>query len=205
MDLFNILAILITLTAVFRYINHCYIGLPGSVGVMLIALCMSLFMNFMDSFGFSLKHYAEILLGSINFNKALLHGMLSFLLFAGALHININDLLERKWSISALATAGTLISTFLIGTLTWWGLGLFGLIGLEILMLSFTHQYFMLSMLIIPIVVISRFFAVGIPMTLLRSFRTFSPGAVRIMTWGVCGAESPLRLRCLFHLLRNVT
>ncbi|MCP4579433.1 MAG: sodium:proton antiporter, partial [Deltaproteobacteria bacterium] len=61
---------------------------------------------------------------------------------------------------------------------------LFVLIGLEILMLSFTHQYLMLSMLIIPFVVISRFIAVGIPMTLLRSFRTFSPGAVRIMTWG---------------------
>ena len=68
-----------------------------------------------------------MLLGSINFDKTLLHGMLSFLLFAGALHINIDDLMERKWSIGSLATFGTLMSTFLVGTLTWWVLGWFGL------------------------------------------------------------------------------
>ena len=119
MDLFNILAILITLTAVFSYINHRYIGLPVTIGVMLIALSISLALNLLGSLGFGLKQHAEVLLGSIDFDKTLLHGMLSFLLFAGALHINIDDLMERKWSIGSLATGGTLISTFLVGTLTW--------------------------------------------------------------------------------------
>ncbi len=58
--------------------------------------------------------------------------MLSFLLFAGALHVDINDLMELKWSIGALATVGTLISTFLVGTLTWLVLGWVG-IGLSFL------------------------------------------------------------------------
>ena len=130
MDLFNILAILITLAAVFSYINFRYIGLPVTIGVMVIALSMSLMLNLLGSFGLGLKPQAELLLRNIDFDRTLLHGMLSFLLFAGALHIDINELIEVKWSIGALATVGTLISTFLVGTLTWFVLGWFG-IGLS--------------------------------------------------------------------------
>ena len=61
---------------------------------------------------------------------------------------------------------------------------LFVLIGLEILILTFTKQYLLLSLLIIPFVLTARFISIGIPLTLLRRFRTFSPGAVRILTWG---------------------
>ena len=359
MDLFNILAILITLAAVFSYINFRYIGLPVTIGVMVIALSMSLMLNLLGSFGLGLKPQAELLLRNIDFDRTLLHGMLSFLLFAGALHIDINDLIELKWSIGALATVGTLISTFLVGTLTWFVLGWFGiglsylycllfgalisptdpiavlsilktagapkslemritgeslfndgvgivvflviletatgthgvsaghigllfvqeviggvlfglgigylayqmlksvdnyqvellitlalvaggyaladalhlsgpiaivvagllignhgrlfgmsektrahldvfwelvdeilnavlfvLIGLEVLVLTFTKQYLFASLVIIPLVLFARFVAIGIPVTLLRPFRAFSPGAVRIMTWG---------------------
>ncbi|MFQ5923865.1 MAG: cation:proton antiporter, partial [Anaerolineales bacterium] len=127
MDLFNILAILITLAAVFSYINFRYIGLPVTIGVMVVALAMSLALNLLGSFGFGLEQQAQSLLRSIDFDKTLLHGMLSFLLFAGALHIDINDLMEWKWSIGSLATVGTLISTFLVGTLTWMVLGWFGI------------------------------------------------------------------------------
>ncbi len=359
MDLFNILAILITLAAVFSYINFRYIGLPVTIGVMVIALAMSLMLNLLGSFGLGLKPQAELLLRNIDFDRTLLHGMLSFLLFAGALHIDINDLIEVKWSIGALATVGTLISTFLVGTLTWFVLGWFGiglsylycllfgalisptdpiavlsilktagapkslemritgeslfndgvgivvflvilematgahevsaghigllfvqeviggvlfglgigylayqmlksvdnyqvellitialvaggyaladalhlsgpiaivvagllignhgrlfgmsektrahldvfwelvdeilnavlfvLIGLEVLVLTFTKQYLFASLVIIPLVLFARFVAIGIPVTVLRPFRAFSPGAVRIMTWG---------------------
>jgi CPA1 family monovalent cation:H+ antiporter len=61
---------------------------------------------------------------------------------------------------------------------------LFVLIGLEILILTFTKQYLVLSLLIIPFVLIARFISIGIPMTLLSRFMTFSSGAVRILTWG---------------------
>ena len=359
MDLFNIIAILITLTAVFSYLNHRFIGLPVTIGVMLIALVLSLALNLLDTVGFDIKDYAAVLLGSIDFNKTLLHGMLSFLLFAGALHINIQDLMERKWSIGLLATVGTLISTFLVGTATYLvlktlqfdlsfvycllfgalisptdpiavlgilktcrapksleikiageslfndgvgvviflvileiatglhsfsighvafllvqetiggaalGLGLgylayralksvdnyqveilislalvtggyaladalhfsgpitivaagllignhgrlfamsehtrkeldsfwelldeilnavlFVLIGLEVLVLSYTKEYLLLSLLIIPVVIASRFISIGIPLTVLSYFKQYSTGAIRILTWG---------------------
>ena len=126
MDLFTILAVLITLTAVFSYLNHRYIGLPTTIGVMLIALVMSLALILLDAFGLALREQADVLLRSIDFDEALLQGMLSFLLFAGALHVNINDLFERKWTIGSLATLGVLASTFLIGTMTWLVLGWLG-------------------------------------------------------------------------------
>ncbi|MCH7977566.1 MAG: sodium:proton antiporter [Acidobacteria bacterium] len=359
MDLFNIIAILITLAAVFSYINHRYIGLPVTIGVMLIALAMSLMLNLLGWFGLGVEQQAVIWLARIDFDKTLLHGMLSFLLFAGALHIDINDLAERKWTIGTLATVGTLLSSLLVGVLTWWVLGwvgielsfiycllfgslisptdpiavlgilktakapksletkitgeslfndgvgiviflvflevatgthevsashigmlfvqeaiggllfglglgyltyrmlqsvdnyqvevlltlalvaggyglagalhlsgpiaivvaglfignhgrlfgmsdttrhhldvfwelvdevlnavLFVLIGLEVLVLTFTLDYLLASLLMIPLVLFARFVAIGIPITLLRSFRPFSPGVVRIMTWG---------------------
>ena len=359
MDLSNIVAILITLAAVFSYINHRYIGLPVTIGVMLIALAMSLILNLLGWFGFGVEQQAAAWLASIDFDKTLLHGMLSFLLFAGALHIDINDLAERKWTIGTLATVGTLLSSLLVGMLAWWVLGwvgielsfiycllfgslisptdpiavlgilktakapksletkitgeslfndgvgivlflvflevatgthevsashigmlfvqeaiggllfglglgyltyrmlqsvdnyqvevlltlalvaggyglagalhlsgpiaivvaglfignhgrlfgmseatrhhldvfwelvdevlnavLFVLIGLEVLVLTFTRDYLLASLLIIPLVLFARFVAVGIPITLLGSFRPFSPGVVRIMTWG---------------------
>jgi CPA1 family monovalent cation:H+ antiporter len=359
MGLFQILAVLITLTALFSYVNHRYIGLPITIGVMLIALVLSLILNLFGLFGLNLKEAAEHLLGSIDFDDTLLHGMLSFLLFAGALHINIGDLFRRKSIIGALATFGVLLSTFLVGTLTWLCLDLLGsdlpyvyclifgalisptdpiavlsilktagapkslevkiageslfndgvgvviflvileiatggheihaghivllfvqeaiggalfgliigylvyrmlksvdnyqvevlitlalvtggfaladvlhlsgpiaivvaglfignhgrlfamsdetrhqldtfwelvdeilnavlflLIGLEILIITFTKHSLLLSLIMIPIVLIARFVSIGIPITLLRPFRTFSHGAVRIMTWG---------------------
>ncbi|MFQ5944456.1 MAG: sodium:proton antiporter, partial [Anaerolineales bacterium] len=77
MDLINILAILITLTAVFSYINFRYIGLPVTIGVMVIALAMSLMLNLLGAFGLRLEQQAETLLRNIDFDKTLLHGMLS--------------------------------------------------------------------------------------------------------------------------------
>ena len=123
MDLFTILAILITLTALFSYVNYRFIGLPTTIGVMLIALLMSLALIVLDAFGVALREQADTLLRSIDFDEALLQGMLSFLLFAGALHVNINDLVEHKWTIGLLSSVGVLISTFLIGTMTWLVLG----------------------------------------------------------------------------------
>ena len=126
MAFFDILAILITLTAGFCYINHRFIGLPVTIGVMMIALVASLFLHVIDMFGFHLEDVAESWLRTIDFNKTLLHGMLSFLLFAGALHVNLNDLLDQKWTIGLFATVGTVVSTFLVGTFTWWVLQFLG-------------------------------------------------------------------------------
>jgi CPA1 family monovalent cation:H+ antiporter len=126
MDIIQLFAILITITALFSYINLRYVGLPVSIGVMVIALGLSLLVNLLSWAGFHLEDPVRNFLLQIDFDKTLLQGMLSFLLFAGALHININDLAEKKWSIGTLATLGTLLSTFLVGTLTWAVLNWFG-------------------------------------------------------------------------------
>jgi len=126
MDIIHVFAILITITALFSYINLRYVGLPVSIGVMVIALGLSLLLNVMSWAGFHLEDPVRAFLQQIDFDKTLLQGMLSFLLFAGALHININDLAEKKWSIGTLATIGTLMSTFLVGTSTWGLLNWFG-------------------------------------------------------------------------------
>ena len=127
MELFDILAIVISLTAGFAYVNHRFIGLPVTIGVMVIALCLSLLLQIIDLFGFHLGKEAERWLSTIDFNATLLHGMLSYLLFAGSLHVKLDDLQDQKWIIGLLATVGTLLSTFLVGTITWWLLALLGI------------------------------------------------------------------------------
>ncbi|MCH8123890.1 MAG: sodium:proton antiporter [Bacteroidetes bacterium] len=127
MDLFTIAAALITLAAVFSYLNYRFIGLPTTIGVMLISLVMSLALIAMHSMGIYMGFHFEDLLRSIDFDQTVFRGMLAFLLFAGALHININDLIERKWIIGSLATVGVMISTVLVGGAMWFVLGLVGL------------------------------------------------------------------------------
>ncbi len=119
MSLFEIIAILLTLAALFSYINCRTIKLPTTIGVMLIALLFSLGLIFLGKFIPETRQWATELLTKIDFDETLLHGMLSFLLFAGALHVNINDLTNQYRVITGLATFGVLTSTFIVGTLTW--------------------------------------------------------------------------------------
>ncbi len=128
MTVLNIAAILITLAALFSFINHRYIRLPTTIGLMLISLLMSLGLIVLGELGGSdLRIQALVLLRSIDFHETLMNGMLSFLLFAGALHVNLNDLARQKWTIAILATAGVLISTFIVGALSWAVLNALGL------------------------------------------------------------------------------
>ena len=119
MSLFEIAAILITLAALFSYFNERYVGLPSTIGLMFISLVISLGLIAMANFGLDVESRAESVLADIDFSELLLHGMLGFLLFAGALHINLGDLLQQKWIISSLATAGVLTSTLIVAPLTW--------------------------------------------------------------------------------------
>ncbi|HSR62129.1 MAG TPA: cation:proton antiporter, partial [Gammaproteobacteria bacterium] len=127
MNLFDIIAILITLTAVFSYINYIWLKLPTTIGVMLIGLVMSLVLVVLRETGLDITYEANALLANIDFTETLMHGMLSYLLFARALHVNLEDLAKQKWLIGSLATFGVIFSTFLIGTLIWYTLGLIGI------------------------------------------------------------------------------
>jgi CPA1 family monovalent cation:H+ antiporter len=108
------------LTALFSYINYRTLKLPTTIGVMSIALVVSLGIVVLGGLGVEIgQTQVARILESIDFNQALLHGMLSFLLFAGAMHIKLDDLTSQKWAITILATAGVVASTFIVGGLTW--------------------------------------------------------------------------------------
>ena len=121
MSLFEIGAILIGLSALFGYINHRYVRAPHTVGLVVIALVASLALLLVESLVPAANVDALIVevLGGIDFHDTLMHGMLSFLLFAGALHVDASALRRRFRTIGLMATAGTLISALLIGTATW--------------------------------------------------------------------------------------
>ncbi len=126
MGLFEIIAILLTLSAFFSFINYRFLRLPNTIGVMLIGLLFSLLLLAISRFVPGSKHWAVAMLLQIDFDETLLHGMLSFLLFAGALHVNINELRQQFRIILGLATAGVVLSTLIVGFLSWVVLNLLG-------------------------------------------------------------------------------
>ena len=120
MSILNTIAILLSLSAVFSYLNYRFIKLPTTIGIMLISLVLSLLLLLAGKTGvFSLSGQIALLLKSIDFHTVLINGMLSFLLFAGALHINLNELSKQKWVIMILATFGVVSSTFIVAGLSW--------------------------------------------------------------------------------------
>ena len=120
MGFYDITAALVTLAAAFSYINHRYLRFPGTIGLMALSLLFSLAVLLLGRAGIvPLDARVTRLLSGLDFYDTLMHGMLGFLLFAGALHVNFDDLLSRKWVISLLATAGVLVSTLLVGGFTW--------------------------------------------------------------------------------------
>ncbi len=113
---FDLLALLLLLAAIFGYFNHRFIGLPLTVGLLLMALVLAILLIAADAAApqLGLKLAIRGLLAGVNFPVALLNGFLSFLLFAGALEVDFAELFARKWTVLALATFGTLLSTALI-------------------------------------------------------------------------------------------
>jgi monovalent cation:H+ antiporter, CPA1 family len=126
MSLVETITILVCLSAGFSYLNHRYIKLPVTIGLMAIALAMSLALVLLGKLGIGIDVEAESFVRSIDFDETLLHGMLGFLLFAGALHVNLDDLLEEKWFIGTLACLGLLVSTAIVGALVYFALGWIG-------------------------------------------------------------------------------
>jgi CPA1 family monovalent cation:H+ antiporter len=115
MSLFNIIAIIISISAIFSFINHKYIKLPSTIGIMLISFIVSLGIILSGKLGFDTGVTSLVRL--IDFNEALMVGMLSYLLFAGSLHVNLDDLLKNKLEIGTFASIGVMLSTFICGSL----------------------------------------------------------------------------------------
>ena len=125
----DIVAICLVITALLAYLNHRFVGLPTAIGVMAAALVLSLSLVGLSALGVAgkLLQYERSLLRSIDFSDVLMQGMLSLLLFAGALHVDLSELKSLRWPVVALAVLGTLLSTVVVGYAMWAALPLVGL------------------------------------------------------------------------------
>ncbi len=120
MHIFELTSILMVLTAIFSFVNYRLLHMPTTIGVMFISLVLSLCIVMLSWLGMDVKQdEVSKILHSIDFNETLLHGMLAFLLFAGAMQLKIDDLMDQKGAIALMATAGVVVSTFIVGGLTW--------------------------------------------------------------------------------------
>jgi len=117
MNLIESLSLIITLAALLAYINIKVLKLPATIGLMVLALLLSLVILLTSSIAPTWTSFARSSLIQLNFSDLLLEFMLGFLLFAGALHTDIEKLRRAKGPIIVFATIGTIISTFLVGLL----------------------------------------------------------------------------------------
>jgi len=122
------MAILLTLAAASGFLNARVLHLPNTIGVLLVALVVSVVVIVTSPVidGVPLRDTAQQLLGTVDLPATLMNGALSFLLFAGSLHVDIGHLWSRKWTVLALATAGTLIAVALLGGGMWLVFGALG-------------------------------------------------------------------------------
>jgi CPA1 family monovalent cation:H+ antiporter len=126
MNYFEIASILVSLSAVFGYINEKYLKLPTTIGLMLIAIIFTLITivsSYINPIWFD---HQRQLISEIDFSVVLLDMMLSFMLFAGAMHTNFEQLKIQRRPVLAFAFISTLISTFLVGALIYLVLNLLG-------------------------------------------------------------------------------
>jgi len=126
MDYYLVATVLIVLSAIFGYINTKFIKLPTTIGLMLVTILFTLGVLALSYFDNTLLLKEKELINSIDFKTVLLDIMLSFLLFAGALHTDFGQLKIHRKPIIAFATLGTLISTFLSGIVVYYALQLIG-------------------------------------------------------------------------------
>jgi CPA1 family monovalent cation:H+ antiporter len=129
MDGLNGAAALITLAALFSVLNHRYIRQPVSVAMLLFSLALSLALVALGKLGVEAKWLARDAIGALALDRALLDGMLSFLLFAGALHVDLDELARRRWAIGFLASLGVVVSALAAGAALW---GIFDALGLPL-------------------------------------------------------------------------
>ena len=122
-------ALLLTLSAALGWINHKFLPMPHTIGLLTMSVAASLIMVGIDAM-MPHQHLFEPLTNAllqIDFNAVVMNGMLAFLLFAGALHVDVRKLASRAVPVVVLATFATIASTFLVGFLFWQAAGLVGL------------------------------------------------------------------------------
>jgi CPA1 family monovalent cation:H+ antiporter len=127
-SVFEIAALLLTLSALFGWVNLRFLRLPHTIGLLVMALAASLFLVLLQQVfpALAVTDALKEVLEEIDFYSALMEGMLSLLLFAGALHVDLDLLKDQKWPVAAMASIGVVISTAVIGLALWGGAQAFG-------------------------------------------------------------------------------
>lgn len=132
MSIFELIGALATAVAVFGYINHKFIRLPDTIGITAMGLLVSLALAIVGRHVPGAVAWASDFAGRLDLPEVVFHGLLSILLFAGSLHINISDLAKQRLPVFVLSTVGVLLSTFIVGYGTHWLLAALGIdIGLN--------------------------------------------------------------------------
>lgn len=162
MDLFTIITILIVLSALFGYINIRFLKLPLTIGLMVVSIIFSLLVLIVGQYFPTVLEMEEDLVRQIDFPKVLMEGMLSFLLFAGALHVDFASLKAQRLPIILFATLGVITSTFLVAGMMYM---LFQVLGMEV---SFIHCLLFGALIspTDPIAVLGILKKAGVPKTL---------------------------------------
>ncbi len=118
LSIFEIAALLLVLSALLSWLNRAYFKLPHTIGLLVMALAASFGLLALEALvpSLGLTDTLQSALGQIDFNETLMKGMLGFLLFAGALHVDFGRMRDAKWAIGTMATLGVILSTFIVGT-----------------------------------------------------------------------------------------
>lgn len=125
-SLFQTMTIVVGIAAFFSYINHKFLKLPTTIGLMIMALSLAGIMILVGEVNRDFMMQTCEVVHVIDFRLLLMDVMLSFLLFAGALHVNARSLKKERVSVLLFATMGVLVSTFIVGFLSQWVVGLVG-------------------------------------------------------------------------------
>jgi len=128
LSIFEIAALLLALSGLFGWINHVTIKLPHTIGLLIFALMASLCLLFAEKLypALGITDTFQEIIGQIDFYSTVMEGMLAFLLFAGALHVNFDKMADQKWPITLMATFGVVLSTFIVGTGFYYLVQIFG-------------------------------------------------------------------------------
>ena len=122
-----VVALLLTFAALANYLNARVLRLPTTIALVLCSLGVSLLILLASRAGFAWPRHAQALASRIDFGAALMNGMLSYLLFAGSMHVHLGELREQRWPVAVLATAGVLLTLFFVALMMDWVFSVLGL------------------------------------------------------------------------------
>ncbi len=119
MTLFALLSVIVCLAALFGLVSHRFLRLPPTIGTLALSVISISILTVLGKHLPGIQHFATQLVESIDFNAVVLHGMLAFLLFAGALHLDLSRLKKQAIPVAALSVVGTILATLFVAGLLW--------------------------------------------------------------------------------------